>query len=129
MRFVCADLPFPPPELNPNRRVEKHQKNKLFQGYKLACYRLVKQAANHARAKPHEFHGKYPIVNIQYEVAFPDRRRRDEDNFIASMKAAQDGISAALGVNDCYFHLKEIIHVQPVKHGRVLAHISWKEEK
>ena len=48
----------------------------------------------------------------------PDKRRRDMDNMLASIKAALDGVSAVIGVDDSKWRLS--MHVAPpVKDGRV----------
>ena len=50
----------------------------------------------------------------------PDRRRRDEDNVIASLKSSLDGIAEGLGVNDSRFRLSWIRWEEPSK----MAHID-----
>ena len=59
--------------------------------------------------------GRIPI-----EVRFypPDNRHRDDDNMIASFKAARDGIADALGVDDRRFR-PVYKFMDPEKPGRV----------
>ena len=49
----------------------------------------------------------------------PDKRHRDEDNVIASLKSSLDGIATGLGVNDSRFRLSWIRWAEPSK----MAHI------
>jgi hypothetical protein len=35
---------------------------------------------------------------------YPDRRRRDDDNYVARMKSGLDGISDAIGQDDSEWH-------------------------
>ncbi|WP_148649262.1 RusA family crossover junction endodeoxyribonuclease [Novosphingobium barchaimii] len=58
--------------------------------------------------------------SIEMTVTFypPDRRHRDDDNMIASFKAARDGIADALGVDDRKFRPKYTI-AEPCTPGRI----------
>lgn len=71
-----------------------------------------------------------PIGKIAYRFSFfpPDRRARDEDNLIASMKSSLDGIAEALRVNDKNFHILEPFVGTPVQGGCVHVDLYWKEE-
>lgn len=71
-----------------------------------------------------------PIGKIAYRFSFfpPDRRARDEDNLIASMKSSIDGIAEALRVNDKNFHILEPFVGTPVQGGCVHVDLYWKEE-
>lgn len=61
---------------------------------------------------------------ITYQVTFfpPDKRHRDDDNMIASLKAARDGIADALGVSDRRFK-PQYYFEEPCKPGRVEVRI------
>lgn len=71
-----------------------------------------------------------PVGPISYRCSFfpPDRRARDEDNLLASMKASLDGIAEALRVNDKCFHILEPFVGTPERPGRVEVDLYWKEE-
>ena len=59
--------------------------------------------------------GKIPIAVRFYP---PDARHRDDDNMIASFKAARDGIADALGIDDRRF--KPVYHFEDAqKPGRI----------
>ena len=51
-------------------------------------------------------------------LPWPDKRHRDADNAISSLKAHFDGIAEALGVNDKRF-LPSFEFCEPEKPGRV----------
>ena len=51
------------------------------------------------------FSAKGPIT-LDIEFIEPDKRRRDLDNMLASIKSGIDGIADALGVNDSRFIYK-----------------------
>ena len=57
---------------------------------------------------------------IEIEVRFypPDARLRDDDNCVASFKAARDGIADALGVDDCRFR-PTYYFMDPAKPGKI----------
>ncbi len=62
---------------------------------------------------------------IPLKVVFypPDNRRRDDDNMVASFKAARDGIADALGVDDRRFR-PHYFFEDAVKPGRVVVEIG-----
>lgn len=93
-KSIEVTLDWPPAALNPNKRVHWSVKAKATKAYRESCGWLARQQAHGFEVKKTMLHFKiYP----------PDRRERDKDNVIASLKAAQDGIADALGVNDKYF--------------------------
>ena len=59
----------------------------------------------------------------------PSKRRRDEDNLLATCKAYLDGIAFGLKVNDCNFHFLEQAWLQPdpEKKGRIRFCVEWEE--
>lgn len=66
-----------------------------------------------------------PAGTIPMTITFnpPDRRQRDDDNAIASFKAARDGIALGLGVDDRVFR-PTYVFGDPIKGGRVLVEIG-----
>jgi crossover junction endodeoxyribonuclease RusA len=94
-------LPWPPKELSPNHKViskagamAKYRKQKE---YKEACWILCKAAK---LTKPHD-----DRIKVTVEFYQPDRHRRDQDNMVASIKYALDGVAAAIGVDDNVFDI------------------------
>jgi len=62
-------------------------------------------------------------AKLSFTFCPPDKRRRDRDNLIASMKAATDGIADALGIDDANFTATYSFG-EPIKGGSVLVTIS-----
>jgi len=54
----------------------------------------------------------------------PDRRQRDDDGLLSSMKAARDGIADALGINDSRFVSHPYIKDEVRKGGMVEIRIT-----
>lgn len=54
----------------------------------------------------------------------PDKRRRDDDGLLSSMKAARDGIADALGIDDSRFVSHPYIKDQTYKGGKVEIRIT-----
>lgn len=89
-------LPWPPKELSPNSTLHWSKKAKKKKEYRTACWALSLEAK--LSAPPGE--GKIPVEIIFYP---PDKRHRDADNMVASIKAGLDGVADALKVNDKRF--------------------------
>ena len=90
-------LPWPPRELSPNSRTHWAKKAKAAKAYRLDCFYLAKEAKVTAP--------KEGPINLHIEFVPPDRRPRDLDNMLASIKSGLDGLAEALGVNDKRFTL------------------------
>jgi crossover junction endodeoxyribonuclease RusA len=58
-------------------------------------------------------------LRVMLRVYPPDKRRRDWDNIVASLKSGLDGIADALGVDDSRFRLSIEMIPEVVKGGRV----------
>jgi Holliday junction resolvase RusA-like endonuclease len=111
--MIVIDLPWPHPHLSPNARVHWS---------KLARAKAAQRTLAHWMAyKAYRAFGSPQLigpVDVHCEFAPPDKRRRDMDNMLASIKAALDGVSAVIGVDDSKWRLS--MHVAPpVKDGRV----------
>lgn len=111
-RETRVTLAWPDSGLSPNARLHWAMKARLVRGARKASWASV-------LAIPP---GKRPRLNgsahLQMVFCPPDKRRRDRDNLIASMKAATDGISDALGIDDSRFTTTYSIG-EPVKGGAV----------
>lgn len=101
------ELPWPPKELNPNRRCHYMAKARKTKEYRQACG--MTGIAEGLRRRDYG-DGDIPI---RFDFFPPDNRRRDQDNLIASMKAAQDGLADAMGVNDSRFVPTYKLHPKP----------------
>jgi crossover junction endodeoxyribonuclease RusA len=70
--------------------------------------------------------GDYDIpgnLKVTWIFQAPDKRRRDDDNLIASVKAFRDGIADALGIDDSRFETT-IRREPPVKGGAVRVELE-----
>ncbi len=85
-------LPWPPKELNPNARMHHMALAKAKKAYKEACM---------LQAKSQKL-GKVDSDALHLTITFhqPDRRLRDLDNMLASIKRGLDGLRDVLGVDD-----------------------------
>lgn len=100
--MLTITLPFPSPDLMPNRRLGKHwgttneSKSKAYSD----AYTLAYQAISQYRGPWYPTSGRVPVT-----LTFlpPDRRRRDLDNLLAASKSALDGVAAALAMDDREF--------------------------
>lgn len=100
LRFV---LPLPPKVLSPNARAHWATRSRAVKAYRFAA-RMAAGAAWDSCESP------LLEADIVCVFRFKDRRRRDRDNLLASMKAAFDGIAdAGIVHNDASFrHQVEI---------------------
>lgn len=90
-------LPWPPKDLSPNARLHWAKRSKAAKAYRTECGWHVRAACQQPKFAP-----SGPIT-LDIEFVQPDRRGRDLDNMLASIKAGIDGIADALGVNDRRF--------------------------
>jgi crossover junction endodeoxyribonuclease RusA len=98
--MIVVHLPFPAPELNPNRCKGKHWASTvaLRKSARETATLLTRQASRGVTF-PMGHEVSLRIVFIQ-----PDRRLRDRDNLMASFKNSIDGIADALGIDDSAFN-------------------------
>lgn len=101
------EFPYPPSKLNPNR--------KLHWGEKL---KLRKKQRSDAKMIASQFKPR-----TEFKITFhpPDKRVRDIDNAIASIKGLIDGLSDAWGIDDSEFLITYSQRFgEPVKGGKVV---------
>lgn len=110
-------LLWPDKALSPNARVHWAKKAKAAKCYRNHAFvncRMKKLSAPETIGKLHVWIDFYP----------PDKRRRDSDNLLASIKNALDGIAEALGVDDSRFVCHPWIKDQVGKDGAVRVRIT-----
>ena len=111
-------LAWPDPILSPNARThwapQARAKKKARED---AAWETIRQVPLEARQRIAEGNGPIPM-----RITFipPDKRRRDRDNMIASLKAASDGIADGLKVNDARF-VPTYLVAPPEKPGFVVV--------
>lgn len=113
-------MPWPDRNLHPNARVH---------------FRALAAAKKQARSDAYWLAEKARIQvpsdgSIIVALGFhaPDNRRRDLDGMFASMKAALDGISDALGIDDNRFGFVIGREDPEPPHGKVTVKIGWKAQ-
>lgn len=113
------DLPWPDRRLSPNARGHWAVTAKAKKAYRARCCGIARQAGVRALVT-----GK-DALSVHLTFLPPDRRPRDWDNLVASMKAGLDGLSDALGVDDSRWRLSfEVDRDTVVTGGRVLVTVS-----
>lgn len=108
------ELPFPAKVLWPNGRGHWGEKSRAFKAHKEWAWAAALNA-------------KIPVargtVNWNVTVHPKTRHPIDDDNARASLKAYQDGIALALGVDDKAFAAPVLTFGEPVKGGLVVVTI------
>lgn len=84
-------LPWPPKELSPNARVHWAALAPIKAGYREECGWRAKVGETDKGFLPQSMRPLPPPVRATVTFVVPDRRRRDVDNLMASVKAAWDG--------------------------------------
>ena len=118
---LTITLPWPDPKLMPNRKNGRHWGVTQFQkeqarsdGYYAAQNALGRDSLNRPERIP-----------LKITFAAPDRRGRDIDNLLSSLKHSLDGIALGLGVNDKQFRPLSIdVLLDADKKGFVLVEIG-----
>jgi len=106
--------------LLPNNSSGKHWKStrKVKDDYRDACYWLAKNWAK--KNTP-------PKTQVRIDIIFhpPDKRPRDIDNMLSSIKHGIDGIALAWDVNDKIFRPMFLDIGEPVKNGavKIIPHV------
>jgi crossover junction endodeoxyribonuclease RusA len=109
-------FPWPPKQLSPNARVHWAVKAKAAKKYRADCFNLAKQAV-----VKFEEEGK---IHVFVDFYCPDKRTRDSDNLLASMKSALDGLADSLKVNDSLFVIHPFVKDETIKNGQVVITIT-----
>ena len=93
--MIEITLPWPDKRLSPNARVhwaKKHQASaRAHEDAKLLTYAAVQEQYDWSISRK---------LEAQYIFMSPDKQKRDIDNCLAMMKSYQDGVCAAIGIDD-----------------------------
>lgn len=110
------ELPWPGRDLSPNGRLHWSRLARAKKAYRAGC----KAAGAPFAAVLAPTLVRDPGARLALSLTFlpPDRRRRDIDNLLASMKAGLDGLADAWGVDDSRWSLR--IEMGPVVAGGVV---------
>ncbi len=111
-------LPWPSRDLHPNARVHWARKAKAV--------KAARQQADILALAAGWQHVSWPDGPLHVWIdGYPaDRRRRDADGLLSSMKAALDGIADAIGVDDRVFIPHPFVSDTVVKGGEVRITIT-----
>lgn len=113
-----VELPWPSRQLSPNARHHWATAAKAKKAYRARCRAIGQQAGLGTLA------GSAEAVAVHLDFFPPDRRARDWDNLVASMKSGLDGLADAMGVDDSKWRLGFEVWDEPVKEGRVLVTVK-----
>jgi crossover junction endodeoxyribonuclease RusA len=110
-------LPWPPRELSPNHRhAHWSQLARAKKRYRAACA-LISRAQGAGRVE-------WPEMAVSLTFVPPDKRRRDWDNLVASIKAGLDGLADVLGVDDSRWTVtSRIAHGETKRGGEVRVEV------
>ena len=114
MTLIRCD--YPPADLWPNGRPNRHAKTRKTKSYRALCAGLAQEQSVHMR--------KWPTGDILVHLTFHPKKggRPDDDNLEAAFKAGRDGIADAMGVDDGNFVVTREIGAS-VQGGCVLVQI------
>lgn len=114
---MIITLPWPDKRLSPNARLHWRKKVGPKQSAKIAAgwATVATKGLHETRQRLQADDSPIPMTITFYP---PDRRHRDDDNMIGSLKAARDAVAEALGVNDRRFR-PEYRFAEPMKPGCV----------
>jgi crossover junction endodeoxyribonuclease RusA len=107
------ELPFPAKILWPNGRGHWAAKAKAFKAHKEWAYLAAKDPLWRCYIDTAE------RVNWSVTIHPKTAHAIDDDNARASLKAYQDGLAWALGVNDSQFNAPSLTFGEPIKGGLV----------
>ena len=117
--MLVVELPWPPRELSPNAHVHWTRSAEAKQTAKAqGCYLTMNERSDNWKG----------LLENELEASYtfhpPDKRKRDIDNFLASMKHYQDGVCAALGIDDSRIKRTVIEWGAVVKGGKVVLRLE-----
>ena len=103
-------LPWPHAGLSPNARVHRMKLVSLKRKYRSQC------AWECQIQNLRKIDAEYLHITITFHP--PDKRRRDLDNMLASIKSGLDGVADIVGVDDSKWTLT-IVRGLPVRSGQI----------
>ena len=112
--MITIELPWPDKRLSPNARVHWREKAKVKGGAKYDAWWDTYDTDKGYRLSANVYYA------AQYIFHPPDRRKRDIDNCLAMMKAAQDGVCEYLEMDDSRIKRTVLEWGEVVKGGKVV---------
>jgi len=114
-------LPWPDRALHPNARIHWAKLAKAKSLSRVFAFWKTLEAGWKGEQLPE---GR---LHLWMDFYPPDRRRRDDDGLLASMKAARDGIAEALKIDDNRFVSHPYVKDEVIKGGMVVIRITGEE--
>ncbi len=116
--MITLIFPYPPKELNPNKKMHWAVKARYAKAYRGICKDIATSKW-----------WSIPTGDLVLDLEFypPDNRRRDDDNMIASFKNGRDGLAEALGIDDVRFQTRFKV-MDKFKGGKVVVKIYKDKE-
>lgn len=110
-------LPWPDRKLSPNARVHWATLARVKRRAKGDAFWRTREAGL----------GKIEAdsLSVRYVIYPPNRHARDTDNVIASLKAAQDGIAEAIGIDDSKWTTSYRMAGAIEKGGMIKVELDW----
>ena len=121
MTKIAVTLPWPPAECSPNSRAHWANRYRAAKAYRHQGEILAKQAG----AEPVPRNTRR--LKVQYTFHPPRNGRYDDDNFIARMKPALDGICEAIWIDDSAASIQPVIWGDKRKPGEVVITLEAME--
>ena len=119
---MIVSLPWPSAVLSPNARVHWARLARAKRAYRQSGYYAARPLVHAARQAGEAAMCAPLAVALTFHP--PTAHRRDEDNLIAQMKAALDGIADALGLDDSAFRLRQPVIGAVRRGGEVRVEIT-----
>lgn len=121
--MLTVELPWPSSKLLPNRSHGLHwaKSSALRASAFEAAYLLTHQAVGKYSGVWYSLTGNVPLT-ITFNP--PDKRKRDLDGALSSLKTSLDGVATALTIDDSKFNPITLKRGEPVKGGSVLVVIG-----
>ena len=117
--MITIELPWPDKRLSPNARCHWSAKAKASgEAKNQGFWETIDKIHLKIRGA---LDGEYQIV---YTFHPPDKRRRDQDNFLAMMKSYQDGMCSALNMDDSRIKRTVLEWGEVVKGGKVILRLE-----
>ena len=113
--MIQITLPWPDKRLSPNARVHWLDLAKIKRLARAEGFALAREALGRETITG--------LLHVSLTFHPPTKRKADLDNMLASMKAALDGISQAVGVDDSEWELS-LRKGEPMKCGCVVVKLS-----
>lgn len=121
--MLTVTLPWPDSKLLPNRSKGLHwgKTSGLRAAAFEAAYLLTHQAVGRYSGVWYSLTGNVPLT-ITFNP--PDKRRRDLDGALSSLKTSLDGVATALTIDDSKFSPITLVRGEPCKGGSVTVEVG-----